>query len=416
MADILFNCPHCGISVEAPDSLAGQEVSCPSCSQNFILPKPEPPPAPKLQLKKLCPSCGRALQSKAVATCEFCGFDLQAGTAPSTPSPKAAIPPPLTSIPPPKAEAQISGAESSKKQPSKDVITPSKVTIGEVLKTPFKSDVFFESIVLFLSFFGWMGLLFIAFLIINIMFSFMFATGGSVRIVSILAYVVISLFIFAKVLAWYMGRYFSIIAAYEKGAILMAGESRDWRTDLGHGLTVMIIAILPVVIAILWLGFELMKDVNLFALKQTFESMKDPATHPKIQEDLRLWFSSKIKTFPVFPVIGFLIGCGWSLFYWPMGIAMAGAYDILNPFRVLRGILISLPLYLLILIFLLIFTSVVGIVSMLIQHALIQFWSVLGIAAGWLIGLFLEFYALVCMFAVLGQLLRKYSHRLRPNE
>ena len=37
--DISISCPHCGQSLEADASFRGQRVSCPSCNQEFVVPK-----------------------------------------------------------------------------------------------------------------------------------------------------------------------------------------------------------------------------------------------------------------------------------------------------------------------------------------------------------------------------------------
>ena len=35
MADINFNCPHCGQNLNGPEDLAGQTVDCPVCNKGF---------------------------------------------------------------------------------------------------------------------------------------------------------------------------------------------------------------------------------------------------------------------------------------------------------------------------------------------------------------------------------------------
>ena len=38
MADINFNCPHCGQNLNGPDEMAGQTIDCPVCQKSFQIP------------------------------------------------------------------------------------------------------------------------------------------------------------------------------------------------------------------------------------------------------------------------------------------------------------------------------------------------------------------------------------------
>ena len=38
MADINFNCPHCGQNLNGPDEMAGQVIDCPVCQKSFQIP------------------------------------------------------------------------------------------------------------------------------------------------------------------------------------------------------------------------------------------------------------------------------------------------------------------------------------------------------------------------------------------
>lgn len=38
MADINFNCTHCGQNLNAPEEMAGQVVECPVCQKSFQIP------------------------------------------------------------------------------------------------------------------------------------------------------------------------------------------------------------------------------------------------------------------------------------------------------------------------------------------------------------------------------------------
>ena len=38
MADINFNCPHCGQNLNGPEEMAGQTIECPVCQKEFPIP------------------------------------------------------------------------------------------------------------------------------------------------------------------------------------------------------------------------------------------------------------------------------------------------------------------------------------------------------------------------------------------
>ena len=38
MADIDFNCPHCGQNLNGPEEMAGQTIECPVCQKSFAIP------------------------------------------------------------------------------------------------------------------------------------------------------------------------------------------------------------------------------------------------------------------------------------------------------------------------------------------------------------------------------------------
>ncbi len=41
MADINFDCPHCGQNLDAPEDMNGWEIECPACSRAIRIPFPE---------------------------------------------------------------------------------------------------------------------------------------------------------------------------------------------------------------------------------------------------------------------------------------------------------------------------------------------------------------------------------------
>jgi len=60
MADILFHCPHCTQTIEAPPDMLGQLMDCPACGETVEVRKspakpPVPLPAPRLPPKLKMP-------------------------------------------------------------------------------------------------------------------------------------------------------------------------------------------------------------------------------------------------------------------------------------------------------------------------------------------------------------------------
>ncbi len=62
MADINFDCPHCGHNLEVSERGAGLTVACPECAKNIKIPIP----APELLMRDIifnCGSCGQPLKA-----------------------------------------------------------------------------------------------------------------------------------------------------------------------------------------------------------------------------------------------------------------------------------------------------------------------------------------------------------------
>ena len=52
--DIVFNCPHCGLSLEVDQDAAGQQFDCPTCQKAVTVPDAVAMPI-KVILVEVCP-------------------------------------------------------------------------------------------------------------------------------------------------------------------------------------------------------------------------------------------------------------------------------------------------------------------------------------------------------------------------
>jgi predicted nucleic acid-binding Zn ribbon protein len=83
MPDFKFNCPHCDQSLEAPEELLGQQISCPTCKKIFNVTRQPSIEAAPIRAQKIaqidvtedrraCPYCGEPILPSA-QKCKHCG-------------------------------------------------------------------------------------------------------------------------------------------------------------------------------------------------------------------------------------------------------------------------------------------------------------------------------------------------------
>ena len=109
MADINFDCPHCGHNLEVSERGAGLTVACPECSKSIVMPIP----APELVVKNIifnCGACGQSLKASSdmagqLIDCPVCNQSMEIPFA-SRPTPATPTHPAAISMPIPKSPSQ----------------------------------------------------------------------------------------------------------------------------------------------------------------------------------------------------------------------------------------------------------------------------------------------------------------------
>jgi len=118
MADINFDCPHCGHNLDVNERGAGLTVACPECSKNIEIPMP----APEVLVSNIifnCGSCGHPLKAAPdmaglLIDCPACKKPTEIPFAPR-PTPLTPTRPAARSTPihKPPSQSQVPGTETS---------------------------------------------------------------------------------------------------------------------------------------------------------------------------------------------------------------------------------------------------------------------------------------------------------------
>jgi hypothetical protein len=238
----------------------------------------------------------------------------------------------------------------------------------DILKAPFHGDVPAEAFLLALGWLAWAAL-------VGTGIGGLIAFRASGWMVSIIAASLVILWGGLSGLAWTARKYVAIIEQHESGALIAETERSKWQC-LGMFVLVSLIAGAPVAVVTAMLG-----DAPLY-----------PPRRPLIA------------------------AVAWAFLYWPMGIAMAGAYGTLNPAKVLLKILLTFPAYLVVLVYLMVLIPAVSALGFAVRMGIVRLVpTFIGSLAGAVVGSTIAQYGIVCEFAMLGMLLRKYAKRRKQR-
>jgi VCBS repeat-containing protein len=308
-----FDCPQCSQRFHGAASLANITVNCPNCQRAIALTTAEtpkklslaaPPPVervarePRTKTVPNCPAC-RVRVSQHDDSCPKCGLDL-------------------------KLARQID-AET----------TPAPVPLHDVLKGPFHGDLLADALLMLMRGPVWsavvaatavanafLGAAILQFVGVNfpaLIEPAKTVAGGYFYVVfAVVLMGGLTMWVALRAFGWFAQQCFAIAAQYEGGAV-MAEPDKDALPSLGLWSLVNLIAWGPLAAggaAVLMWGLGEDFQLEPLGAAQTAAS-----------------------------VIVLLVGVVWALAYWPMGMAMAGAYGTVSPVRVTRKILSAIRSY-----------------------------------------------------------------------
>ncbi len=265
-------------------------------------------------------------------------------------------------------------------------VSGKRVSITDIFVTPFDASVIADSIALTISGFLWM-LGFVA-----VLFAAGMLQRGSQQVAEdllIISSIVIWLglmYFYFRWQSWMIGSYFAVIMQFESGAAV-SGSPRG-------GLT----------------GFLLATGVGIIGALPMGVVMLLMITTPRVGVSwIELNFAGPM-------AIGFFLSVLWLGLYYPMGMAIAGAYAEVNPVRVIGMIFKTFPAYILILLYWAPVVGLLWVLTMLAAGAMVLHLGqtvvgqiVLTFVLIVLVGTIVTYMG-VAFMAMLGKLLLKYKH------
>lgn len=409
---INFLCSHCSQSLEAESDMAGQVIKCPTCYKSITIPAP-PPSIPQLSLRNFLskpgetsivesgkcvnkvtsislthvPHFAEAAEKVASGLLTQAGPKIRHHSCSSEPITRHTIASNADTHGLEKCDSAFDAESHMKHEPdwhrtnktSPDTTSMSTdlnttLSMGSILRLSL-GELLPSVIVYLMKFFGFFVL---ALGVIGLGFwqqLFFFHAHVIFRVIATIVYAVFALCFFIKILGWMAQQYLAVAEQYERGA-LIPNMDRPKLVCLGMYLEVHAIGSLPLICGI-----------------------------------FTLWLAG------LGPIQLCLLGCGalWFGFYVPMGIAVAGAYGVINPIFVLRTTVKMFTGYFFLLLYCVPFIVASYIAANLLQVAvsgaselkLAQFLaSMLTEVVGML---FIQFGAF-SLVAMIGALLRKYKN------
>jgi hypothetical protein len=405
-------CPSCGQTYRVPASAEGKSATCKGCGNTFHLaraapaaasPRPRtaatpratddasalaealameqpasgarPIPDPGAGPARVCPGCRQPVKAQA-AICVRCGTDLRTGRAIKTQTESA-----------PPGAPPASGARSWQNGPAgvpgrAAAPADASITLGRILAAPFSTTLLVHATVIVAGTIGWYLLMLAAGVAVGVLGRL---AGLAAPVVGLVA-IILGFLLGVLAVGWIARKLFEVADAYANERLVLALE-RGLVFCWLQALVINVLAAGPAGVAV----------VLAVAMRHSA------------------------------PLLLLLVAVPWLLLYQPMGYAMAGARNTLNPVRVVGMIVREFPRYLLVLLVGMLFLGAAvgvtflilmlagGSVMMLAQSGGrggdVTFMAVviviLAVLAGWVIMV----YGFIALQAMLGMLLRRQPNR-----
>ncbi len=287
---------------------AGKKVRCPKCHAIFVMPAapgaaqrqsaPALALAPETAHGPTCPSCGAPLAPQAIL-CVACGYDLRTGLRLAA----AGAPPGAAAGSSPDAPPELPAGVLAAPERRHDPIHDKPVTLLSILGVAVRGELVADALVVVAGWLGWV----VAIIATAFVAGFISLFGPVGAMAGLLGILLVA----ASAYGWVAKQYMSVTQQFESGGLVGQIERSNLHC-FGMFLIVSAISFGP-----LWIALRYMPPPDKSAL-----------------------------------TLGVIItSLVWGLLYWPMGVAVAGAYWTLNPLVVARKILRSFPTYLVVLVF-----------------------------------------------------------------
>ena len=232
---------------------------------------------------------------------------------------------------------------------------PNTIRLLDILKVPFSGDLPAQAIVLSVGTTVW------AFLVVLLAGLALVLPDAQMR----LMFMGFTLLAMLASCGWLMRKYLGLAAQYESGAL---SSTTEWSKTEALGMVLLVSILMGGPIAL---------------------GVYEPAYLP--------------------------VSVAAVLLYVPMAVAMAGAYRIVNPMKVVAKIVETFPGYGMVMLYAIPFWLVVQLLSTLVESLLVIHFPLAGRLFGAMIAAVLSQYGIVAVYAMVGSLLRRYKQQARPT-